>query len=253
MHNIWRTPLIPGRYSRALRSSPTPEEAETLHNNRALADLRVDAFDAALDDASLVPNAQNKSEKALYRGALALYGLEKYQEALKMLQILVDKYPESFPGKSAFDRARLRVTEQKTGVYDFQAIYEATKLRPPRMDNATYKGPIEVQQSPSRGRGLFTTMPLKAGELLLCEKAFSYCFALPPDERKKASSKSVAPSSILMDVPDNRFSIGTHADLIRNISGKLASQSFAETSILRFDARELQRCNWCVGRWCTSG
>ena len=41
------------------------------------------------------------------------------------------------------------------------------------MDAATYLGPIEVQGSDGKGRGLFATRDVKAGELLLCEKAFA--------------------------------------------------------------------------------
>lgn len=62
---------------------------------------------------------------------------------------------------------------------------------------------------------------MKAGELLLCEKAFSYCFAAPPEEIAKTASKSMSHSSFLIDVPRNRISVGTHGDIIRDISNKL--------------------------------
>ncbi|TVY93518.1 Histone-lysine N-methyltransferase [Lachnellula willkommii] len=209
-------------YQRALRSSPNQEEAEILHNNKALANLRIEAFDSALDDVSFIANPEDRSEKGLYRGALALYGLRRFKEALEMMEILVRKYPESAPGKCELDRTRLRVAEQESGVYDFKALYKATKFRPPLMDNASYSGPIEVRNSPGRGRGLFITRPVKAGELLLCEKAFSYCFAALPEEMWKANSKSISQSSFLIDVPGNSTTVGTHADLIRNVSNKLA-------------------------------
>ena len=147
------------RYSRALRSSPTLEEEEILHN-RALANLRIESFDAALDDVSFISNPQDRSEKGLYRGALALYGLRRFKEALEILEILIRKYPESAPGKYELSRTRLRVAEQESGVYDFKTLYKAAKLRPPRMGNASCKGPVEVRESPGRGRGLFTTMKL---------------------------------------------------------------------------------------------
>ncbi|KAE8442535.1 hypothetical protein EG329_003250 [Mollisiaceae sp. DMI_Dod_QoI] len=209
-------------YSRALRSSPTLQETEILHNNKALANLRIEAFDAAFDDVSFISNPQDRSEKGLYRGALALYGLGRYKEAIEVLEILLRKYPDSVPGKDELDRSRLRFAEQQSGVYDFKTLYKAAKLRPPRMDNASYQGPVEVRESKGRGRGLFTTRSVEAGELMLCEKAFSYCFATPPEEMAKASSKSLSYSSCLIDVPGKRTSIGTHADLIRDISNKLA-------------------------------
>ncbi|CAG8983418.1 hypothetical protein HYALB_00000586 [Hymenoscyphus albidus] len=126
-------------YSRALRSSPTSAEQEFLHNNRALANLRIEAFDAALSDVSFVSNPNDRSEKGLYRGALALYGL-------------------GTAGKQELERTRLRLLEQENGVYDFKTI---------------------------------------AGDLLFCEKAFSYCFAPPEEEMDKLDFKSFSRSSLL--------------------------------------------------------
>jgi hypothetical protein len=61
-------------------------------------------------------------------------------------------------------------------MYDFETISkEVSKVRPPHLDHATFVGLVEVKTSPGRGRGLFTTKAVKAGELLLCEKAFAHC------------------------------------------------------------------------------
>jgi hypothetical protein len=160
-------------------------------------------------------------EKGLYCKALALYGLWRYKEALEVLEILVRTYPESASGKHELDRCRLRIAEQESGMYDFKALYKETKLRPPRLDHATYKGPVEVRELPGRGRGLYVTRSVKAGELLLCEKAFSYCFAASSEELAKTPSKSLSQTSFLLDVPGDRTTVGTHADLIRDVSNKL--------------------------------
>lgn len=50
---------------------------------------------------------------------------------------------------------------------------QTTKNRPPYLDNATYVGPVSIQPADPQGRGLFTTQEVKAGELLLVEKAFA--------------------------------------------------------------------------------
>lgn len=98
-------------------------------------------------------------------------------------------------------------------------MYEATKLRPPLVDCATFRGPIEIRNSGSCGRGLFVTRPVKAGELLLCEKAFSFCFALPLEEMGSSKGSQI---SVLLDVGADRISVGTHSDVIRDTSNKLA-------------------------------
>ncbi|KAF4633568.1 hypothetical protein G7Y89_g4550 [Cudoniella acicularis] len=208
-------------YSRGLQCCLTTAEQESLHNGRALANLHIESFDDALNDVSIISNPDDRSKEGIYYGALALYSLERYKEALELLQILVRKYPDCTLFKGELDRTRLRITEQNGGVYDFECLYKAAKLRPPRMDNASYKGPVEVQESKGKGRGLFTMRSVQAGELLLCEKAFSYCFAVTSDEPDQISSKLLSQSSYLIDIPGNRMSVGTHADLIRDISNKL--------------------------------
>jgi hypothetical protein len=42
------------------------------------------------------------------------------------------------------------------------------------LDHATFIGPVVVQTTIDRGQGLFTTKDVKAGEVLLCEKAIAH-------------------------------------------------------------------------------
>ena len=62
---------------------------------------------------------------------------------------------------------RYRLGEQESG----KAITdEMPKVPPPHLDHATFVGPVAVKASIGRGRGLFTTKAVKAGDLILCEK-----------------------------------------------------------------------------------
>lgn len=112
-------------------------------------------------------------------------------------------------------RAEKRLSEQEKGEYDFKAMYKAAERTPPHLDNATYVGPVTIKTSEGRGRGLFTTRDVVAGELLLCEKAFSYCFA--SREEGAVSSKT----SILMNLHTKRGTVGTQADLITDTVQKM--------------------------------
>lgn len=114
-------------------------------------------------------------------------------------------------------RVNHRLTEQKHGHYDFRAMYEATKVSPLYLDHATHIGPVEIKASEGRGRGLFTTRAVEAGELLLCEKAFAHCYADTTDGSQSSSSKI----SLLMNVHTNRMVIGTQGDLIQNVVQQL--------------------------------
>lgn len=60
-------------------------------------------------------------------------------------------------------------------------IKDAQSFRPPHLDYADYVGPVIVKPSPEEGEGLFTTKFIKAGDLIICEKAFSHVYNEKPD------------------------------------------------------------------------
>jgi hypothetical protein len=55
----------------------------------------------------------------------------------------------------------------------------------PVMDCATYIGPVQIGQTESRGRGLFTTKAVQAGDLLFCEKASAFAVLSAENTSKK--------------------------------------------------------------------
>ena len=189
-----------------------------LHNNRAHTNLKLEAHDAALEDSTFISNPENRSEKALYRGSQALYNQGRFDECARVLAVLTKKFPGCATFTKELSRLQQRLGEQRNGTYDFERMYAATKARPPKVDCATFTGPISVDVSPGRGRGYFTNREVKAGELLLCEKAFAHCYA---PSTKELSKQSYADASVLVDIPSNKVSFGADADLIRNIAVKL--------------------------------
>jgi hypothetical protein len=129
-----------------------------------------------------------------------------------VLRLLCTAYPDNKQAKLILDRAQNRVQEQKSGNYNFKRLQaEAKKFKPPHLDHASYNGPVEVRQTESRGRGMFVTKAVKAGDLLLCEKAFIYAYA---DEQNPNIS-------LLMHPETDRVTMGTQADLIKLIVHKL--------------------------------
>lgn len=129
-----------------------------------------------------------------------------------MLEWFRHTYPNNEHALVFLNRTRDRRQEQKSGVYDFKQLQaQAGSLRPPHLDHATYVGPIEIQQTESKGRGLFVTEAVRAGDLLLCEKAFSHAYA----------NEARSSISLLMSTEMNRVFMGTQADLIRIIVHRL--------------------------------
>jgi len=75
-----------------------------------------------------------------------------------------------------------------------------------------------VKHSLGGDQGLFTTEAVKAGDLLLCEKAFAHCYAGPPPPEENSIGSRV---SLLMDIHTNQAIMGTQGDLIKTIGQKL--------------------------------
>jgi tetratricopeptide (TPR) repeat protein len=117
------------------------------------------------------------SEKALYRAGQALYRLRRFDESKEVFVKLMKEFPQNEDGAVYLRKLEERLRETK-GIYDFKDIYEELEnTRPPHLDRATYIGPVAKRKTADKGNGLFTTRDVKAGELLLCEKAFTHCYS----------------------------------------------------------------------------
>jgi hypothetical protein len=163
-----------------------------------------------------VSTTPKPAEKGLFRKAQALYNLQRYRECCQVLKVLRVEYPNLVAAKGELTRAINRLVEQESGRYQFKQLYmETNKLRPPHLDHCTYVGPLSVRASGSRGRGLFTTEAVKAGDLLLCEKAFAHAFV---DTGKAEHNQDV---TLLINAETDSATMGVQADLITMIVQKL--------------------------------
>ncbi|TVY65370.1 Protein unc-45-like protein A [Fusarium oxysporum f. sp. cubense] len=190
-------------YSLAIQAGQTFEERQLAFLNRSFANLNLDRPKQALLDAEKATDPAMPSEKSLFRKARALYELGDYQQSLEMLEKLTQSFPENKTASSEKDQINERLNEQRTGEYKFKQMYKQAEKSPPFIDCATFSAPVEIRESPGRGKGLFTTKAVSAGELLLCEKVFSYSFA--GDEQSTKQTK------ILMNLATKRMVVGGQA------------------------------------------
>lgn len=164
----------------ALRRTIREDSALVLLLNRCHARVSSQHFDSALEDAKAVLERLPGNEKALFRAAKALYGLRRYKESADQLSKVVNLFPQNREANRDFGRCLDRLREERGG-FDFAAMLDEaiSKSPKPDMDRADYTGPIEVRDCAlkSHGRGVFSTRPIKAGELLLVEKSFCSTFA----------------------------------------------------------------------------
>ena len=160
------------------------------------------------------------NEKGLFRAARACYGLGSFTQSRSHLVGLVQLYPRNKAAINDIERCEHRLREQ-AGDFNFASVLdEAVNKQPsPHLDRATYIGSIEVRKCAieSHGRGLFTTKAVKAGELLLCEKAFTTIFA--SDDRKDVTE---------VHHPKNTKPNGSKWRL--KLRGELAANTFVKLS-----------------------
>jgi len=175
-------------------------------------------FDAALSDLEALSITPNPPEKLLFRQSQAFYHLQRFHDCCEVLKRLRMHYPDNVAATVEFSRAIKRLDEQLTGRYNFKKLYtEAVQSQPPHLDHATYIGPVSIKDSGIGGRGLFTTKAIKAGDLLLCEKAFAHAFVDDTHENPE-SGQDV---TLLVNVATDRITMGAQGDLIQMIVQKM--------------------------------
>ncbi|KAI1107497.1 hypothetical protein F4804DRAFT_161755 [Jackrogersella minutella] len=198
-------------YTNAIHTAKTPEEEQLAHLNRSLSNLRLGRPEKALDDARKGP----PNEKALFREAKALYSLGKFRPCLEKLTTVVRSQPNNSDAWTEIRCVKQRLQEEETGSYQFSSMYKQAKATPPLIDCATYIGSVAVRDSPLKGKGLFTTKRVKAGELLLCEKAFTYSYA-DADAPIGCSN-----TTVLMNLSSKKIILGGVVNLIVQTVQKL--------------------------------
>lgn len=180
------------QYTRAIEVAENDGDAQVAYVNRSLVNLRLGRPEEAFRDAVAMNSKLQPTEKGVFREALCLYQLQKFDQCFSKLRELLDLYPSNSAAPAEMEKVRARLLECNEGIYDWQNMYEQAKNTPPLIDCGTFSKNVEVRESPEKKRGLFTSKAVVAGELLLCEKAFAYSFtdeqtAFLNFETKKAS------------------------------------------------------------------
>ncbi|CDZ96391.1 Predicted histone tail methylase containing SET domain [Phaffia rhodozyma] len=160
-----------------------------LRLNRAAVRIRLKQFRSALVDTDHVLTYHSTSipepllEKALFRSATAQYALGQYSLANATYGSLLSQFPQSQEARNGIAAIATRLVEMKSGYYDWIELYKSSQTNP-AVDVAEYAGPVKVGLSPGRGRGLFLTEDVKAGQLLILSKPFAavYKTDLGPDQ-----------------------------------------------------------------------
>lgn len=173
-------------YSDGIAASPDPQVLLLLHLNRSAANLHLKQYRSAHRDAVKVLSlleadeelrSSSVKEKALLRRARAEEGMRIDLQALASYQATLDHSSSNKEAQEGKARVERKLRESATGDYDWLGMYEKA-LHPeeyPEQDVGDYVGPMVIKTTSQRGggRGVFATRDIKAGEIILVEKAFA--------------------------------------------------------------------------------
>ncbi|KAF5682002.1 TPR domain-containing protein [Fusarium denticulatum] len=163
-------------YTLATDTAESPDEKQQAHLGRSEVNLQLGRPHQALRDAIEGDHPTDCTEESLLLQARAFYSLGDFGECLQRLRVLTVLFPKSVLDLSMQSTASKRLKEQDDGEYAFEDMLVEAQETPPLIDCATFSSLVEIRDAPGRGKGLFLTKDVSAGDLVLCEKAFSYCF-----------------------------------------------------------------------------
>jgi len=119
--------------------------------------------------------------KAYFRAGSAAYQLRDFSSAKTLFHCQLELALDDGNGRAMLQKTDTRLREEQHGDYAFDLITDKLSKANPPVHVADFTAKTEVKTSTGRGRGLFATIDIRAGELVLAEKAF--CVPFPHEEQ----------------------------------------------------------------------
>ncbi|KAI6653867.1 hypothetical protein LOD99_3369 [Oopsacas minuta] len=135
-------------------------------SNRAQCLIRMHLHHTAIADAERAIALDSTQVKHQYRLAIALAGCGEREQACNILEICSK---ENSDIAAALLRER-NYLQNSRGVFDFDTMLQLAKSNS-EIDIADYIGPVSIETSKEKGRGLFATRDLNKGELIFVSNA----------------------------------------------------------------------------------
>uniref|UniRef100_A0A914Y7R1 Uncharacterized protein n=1 Tax=Panagrolaimus superbus TaxID=310955 RepID=A0A914Y7R1_9BILA len=139
-------------YDRAIRYNP---DLPVLYLNKSITCLQTGAFYMAYESAKFALEKGGDREKALYRMGQAAYGMREWQKAISHFEEVLKEFPKNSSASEHLKRASARLSEQRTGKFDFKAMFLESKKEKAELDVSDYSGPIEIAEIPGKGTVFF--------------------------------------------------------------------------------------------------
>lgn len=181
-----------------------------------------DSKDAMIDDDDKATKRNNAM--VLYRRGCAAYQRGLYDDASSAFLLVDELTLGDEDAALELKRTKQRQEEARCCNYDFLHMGDTVNAMNRRLDYASFISNFETRETVDRGGGLFAVKEIKAGELLLCDRAF--CAEFCPDEGEK--------SSLVINLNTDTIWTGPHATLLVNTVQKLLHDSDLCSAFLDF-------------------
>lgn len=140
---------------------------------------------------STVARMAELNTKAQFRAATAAYKLDEYEGSKSILSWFHDITPDDNAAAALSKDIGLRMREQVHGKYNFDQIRKSADCSG-NVNVARFLFKTEVRPIFGKSIGLFATQDVKAGDIVLCEKAFA---ATTSQDKETKSAHLVAMSN----------------------------------------------------------
>lgn len=169
-----------------------------LLGKRAGINLILAKFDAAIEDALASVSGGSGDWKAYFTAGRAAYGLRDYQASQDYHQQALKLNPSNSSIQRELERCSNRMDEAKLGDFDFKKTFELVNYRSVHVDHASFTTRTYVAESALHGRGLFAKEPIKAGEIIFCEKAY-----IMPNQYEPSRASAALYATLVSQLYDN--------------------------------------------------
>ncbi|KAL1851355.1 hypothetical protein Daus18300_012601 [Diaporthe australafricana] len=196
-----------------------PDLRLTLHRNRAQVRLNLGQYELAATDAlasviagyGLSHQAITQNVKSYFRAGQAHYRLGDFSLAKDYLDRASRLHPMDETVAMHLEACKIRISEQKSGKYDFTAMAQSATSSHKKLDHADFTNKTKVASAGKCGRGLFATKNIKCGIVIMVEKAFQVVF----------EDKDSKESSMLINTNTDQVDIGTQAERLFGLVDKM--------------------------------
>jgi len=168
---------------------------------------------AAVTSSTTDEMGKASNAKAYRVAGLADYEIAQYRSAAKLFESAIET-GHGDGAKYELSLAMEKMKQETTGDYEFEnmrvaAFAEAESWK--RYDCASFTKHTRVGDTPANGRGLFTTTDIKAGEVVMVERAFAIAF----------TSDLFAQLQNTYNSNTERLSTGPHATLLATLYDRI--------------------------------